>query len=162
MDGITIATFCLVAVTLLLALVGVVQIFVIRKENKLERTLAACNRYESDAIIEGCVRRLREAQNRKEFEGKEKDFQQDIVMVLNYLDTIAIGVQQGLYDENLAWDHTEAIVRKWHDSLLTPDTARAADISLRDYDRLCKMAKRWANVEPRFRRGWRRRWWRST
>ena len=74
MDGITIATFCLVAVTLLLALVGVVQIFVIRKENKLERTLAACNRYESDAIIEGCVRRLREAQNRKEFEGKEKDF----------------------------------------------------------------------------------------
>ena len=76
-------------------------------------------------------------------------------MLLNYLDTLAIGVRQGLYDENLAYDHTNAIVQKWTDALLDHETRKALDIDLRDFDRLHKMAQRWSNVEPRFGR----RWW---
>lgn len=131
-----------------------------RNENKRERTLNACNRYESDVVVEGCVRRLRTAMDSDELKGKERSFRQDAIVLLNYLDTLAIGVQQGLYDENLAFDHTNAIVQKWYDLLLNYETAKTFGIDLKDYNRLCGMAQRWANVEPRFgRRWWKRRHW---
>ncbi len=57
MDGLTIATLALVAVTLLLVVVGVGQIFLIRSENKLERSQCMLA-IRSDAVLENCVRRL--------------------------------------------------------------------------------------------------------
>jgi len=61
MDGLTIATFALVVVTLLLVAVGLAQIIAARADAKRERTLNACTRYESESVMEGCARRLRQA-----------------------------------------------------------------------------------------------------
>lgn len=83
------------------------------------------------------------------------NYRPDEIVLLNFLDTIAIGIQQGLYDENLVYDHTNAIVQRWYDQLLDPNTAKLMRIQVRDYDRLCKLAQRWNTVEPRFGR----RWW---
>jgi len=33
-------------------------------------------------------------------------------VVLNFLDAIAIGIEQGLYIEGLAWDHLDTIVKR--------------------------------------------------
>jgi hypothetical protein len=110
-------------------------------------------------VVEGCLRRLRVALEDNKFAGSDRNFKQDIIVLLNYLDTIAIGVQQKLYDENLAYDHTNAIVQKWYNDFLNCGTAKAVGVDSRDYDHLYKWAARWANVEPRFgRRWWQRRW----
>jgi hypothetical protein len=52
-------TAFLAVFTLFLAIVGWWQIQSLRRENKLERTLAACIRYESDTTIETAVQKLR-------------------------------------------------------------------------------------------------------
>jgi hypothetical protein len=158
MDALTIATAALAAITFLLVAVGTWQALAIRKESRLERTLVACNRYEADVVVERCVRRLRSARTNERFAADPKAYQHDVIMVLNYLDTIAIGVQQRLYDENLAYDHTSTIVQFYFETYLSPEMAKQVGIVPREYDRLCRMAQRWSNVKPRFRRGW--TWWR--
>jgi hypothetical protein len=158
MDGLTIATSALAAVTFLLVAVGAWQVFAIRKENRLERTLTACNRYEADIVIERCVRRLRTARRSGRFAANPAAYEHDAIMVLNYLDTIAIGIQQGLYDENLAFDHAASIVQFYFETYLNPETAKKVGLVPKEYDRLCRMAQSWSNVKPRFRRGW--TWWR--
>jgi hypothetical protein len=90
--------------------VGCWQITALRRESKLERTLAACSRYESDAVIERCVRNLRTARRHRTFDDAPLEFQQDAIVVLNYLDTLAIGIRQKLYNERLAKDHTKEII----------------------------------------------------
>lgn len=138
--------------TLLLVVVGWRQIVVIRNESKMERTLAACNRYESDPIIERCVRTLRLAQANGDFTRNPDHYQHDVVMILNFLDSIAIGIQQDLYDEKLARDHTESIVLYYQDLYLDPSTAKQLDIKPeRDYQRLCELGNGWRTAEPHFK-----------
>jgi hypothetical protein len=146
--------------TLLLVAVGGYQIAAIRKENRMDRTLGACNRYESDLVIERCVRRLRQANSNGHYDKNPKAFEHDVTIVLNYLDSIAIGIQQGLYDEELARDHTETIVKHYYDRYLTDAGAKKAGTLQKDYGRLCAMAQEWSKTHSYFRKAW--TWWRLT
>jgi hypothetical protein len=129
-------------------LMGWYQITQIRKENRVERTLAACSRYESDATVERCVKDLRVAHISGGMVNlTPQEHQHQAVVVLNFLDTIAIGVEQGLYLDPLARDHMESIVRTWTDFLLEPKAATALGIERRDYGCLVKLAKRWDQNE---------------
>jgi hypothetical protein len=76
MDGLTIATAALAAITFLLVAVGAWQALAIRKESRLERTLVACNRYEADVVVERCVRRLRSARTNERFAANPRAYQQ--------------------------------------------------------------------------------------
>ena len=144
--------------TLLLVIVGGRQITAIRNENKMERTLTACNRYESDPIIERSVRTLRLAQTNGDFKKDPKSFEHDVVIILNYFDSIAIGIQQGLYDEKLARDHTDSIVKHYCELYLNLEIANRLDIRPdRDYERLCQMAQNWGKTQPYFQVN--PRWW---
>jgi hypothetical protein len=72
------------------------QMETLRSENKIERTLTACSRYESDVTIERCAGTLRLAHNSETYEKDPKQYQHEVIIVLNYLDTIAIGIEQQL------------------------------------------------------------------
>src|ERR1700758_1325079 len=66
-----------------------------REEAKIERTLAACSRYESDVVIERCVRELRLSYESGLCANDPCKHKHEIIMVLNYLDSLAIGFEQG-------------------------------------------------------------------
>ena len=83
-------------------------------------TIKACERYNFDPVIEAATHRIWEKSNKgTDYKRPEVD-QRDLVVVLNYLDGIAIGVGQGLYIENLVKDHIGPLfdhaVTKYFDS----------------------------------------------
>jgi hypothetical protein len=123
-----------------------------RAEAKVERTLAACSRYESDAVIERCVRRLRCAHD-EGIQGVElRKFQHEIIMVLNYLDSLAIGFSQGLYDEKLAKDHMSAIVKMYRERFLDKEQLlKSLDIDPGNYHCIINLAKKWSAKPPAYR-----------
>jgi hypothetical protein len=79
-------------------------------ENRKWKTLDICAQYELNHDLSEAANYLRKFY----FDGSQKDLDATKAaakLVLNYLDGIAIGVEQGLYIEALAKDHLRAIVR---------------------------------------------------
>ena len=107
-----IGTLLLAAVTAALVAVGIYQILAVRAENKKAQTLAACSNWEQNPNIYDAQQKLWAASESGELERDPKKFRPQLNVVLNFLDAIAIGIEQGLYIENLAWDHLDAMVRR--------------------------------------------------
>jgi hypothetical protein len=68
-------------------------------------TLKACERYNTDPVLEKATMRLWYASNGTTDYKLPGVQQRDIHILLNYLDGIAVGVGQGLYIETLVKDH---------------------------------------------------------
>jgi hypothetical protein len=80
-------------------------------ENKKWKTLEICAHYELNDKISDSAKNIFIAFSKGEAdEGACKAISRDAVVILNYLDGIAIGVGQGLYIEELARDHLKNIV----------------------------------------------------
>jgi hypothetical protein len=71
-------------------------------------------------------------------------------VILNSLDAIAIGIDQGLYIENLAWDHLDAIVKRHVKSFVDSGLIEKAGMEREDYLRLLDLRDRWLRARPRF------------
>lgn len=141
----------LATVATILVAVGVVQIQSTREEAKRSRTLAACDRYDTDPVLDGALHRLLEGRLSGELERNASYFKSDIATVLNYLDGISIGIEQGLYIDGLAYDHLKDIVK--HTASLYLDdatTIRAARMDPGNYTRLKALRDRWVQDAPRF------------
>lgn len=121
-----------------------------RNAAKIERTLAVCSRYESDLTIERCVRRLRRPFDDLSLFANPGSFKHELVMVLNYLDTIALGIHQNLYDESLARDHIGPIVLDYG-RLLNLETFSRLGKNLDDYHCLTRLVQRWRERELAFK-----------
>jgi hypothetical protein len=72
------------------------------------------------------------------------------MIVLSYLDGIAIGVGQGLYEEDLARDHLHQIVKAQIDNLLSPEAASRFGLDKNDYAFLTAMDLKWRQSKPFF------------
>jgi hypothetical protein len=123
-----------------------------RHEAKIERTLAACSRYESDVVIERCVRTLRGVYDAGTYPQQAVGLKHELVMVLNYLDSIAIGFEQQLYLEDMAKDHIAPIVRMYYEQYMQ-DRAnlKAVGIDPNNYSSLYQIAEKWGKSVPGFR-----------
>jgi hypothetical protein len=106
---IAVGTVSLAAFTAILVAVGIYQILGVRKENKKTQTLAACGNWEQNPNIYDALQKLWAASESGELEREPRKFRPQLNVVLNFLDAIAIGIEQGLYIENLAWDHLESV-----------------------------------------------------
>ena len=106
-----VGTLALAAVTALLVGVGIYQILAIRAENKKSQTLAACGEYDLNPNVYASLQILWAALESGELDREPKKFRPQLNTVLNFLDSIVIGIEQGLYIETLAWDHLELIVK---------------------------------------------------
>jgi hypothetical protein len=120
-------------VTLILVLVGGWQIASIKRQNRRWRTLEACNCYHLDPSLRESLRKLREARDGGTLAGNERAFRVEIVTVLNYLDSIAIGIYQGLYLEGLARDHIQPMVNAHVRQYLRDGVPDRVGISEQDY-----------------------------
>lgn len=131
--------------TLGLLAVGYRQIRGIRDEALRERTLEACNQYDTNAIIHSTRRRLRVAQENGAMVAAPRKYRFDVITLMNYFDSIAIGIEQGLYLRELAQDHLEHILLKHVGEYLTEDMAKKLDIDLNDYRHVLKLKTRWTD-----------------
>lgn len=104
-----IGTVVLAIVTLALAMVGISQIRVVARQQRKWTTLQACDRYDSDPIINAAHDVLWKHIN----VGAQSSVEltHAALRLLNYFDAIAIGIDQGLYIDELAHDHIGNIVR---------------------------------------------------
>jgi hypothetical protein len=152
-----VATFSLAAFTALLVAVGIYQILAIRAENKKAQTLAACSSYEQNPNIYDALQKLWAALESGELDREPRKFRPQLNVVLNFLDAIAIGIDQGLYIEDLAWDHLDAIVRRHVKIFIDSGIIEKADFERVDYIRLIDLRDKWLRARPKFRDV---SWWR--
>jgi hypothetical protein len=111
---VAISTFLLVLATVTLVVVGVLQVSSIRKEAKTARTLAMCDRYDTDPVLDRCVRALNKAKAAGgDFSENPGNYADEVSTVLNYFDSLAIGIERGLYDESLAHVHNRDILSEY-------------------------------------------------
>jgi hypothetical protein len=111
-EWIAFGTVFLALSTAVLVGVGIYQILGVRRENKIAQTMAACSNWEQNPNIYDALQKLWAASESNELGRDPRKFRPQLNVVLNFLDAIAIGIEQGLYIENLAWDHLDAIVRR--------------------------------------------------
>jgi len=146
-------TVILAGLTILIVVVGWIQLHSIRKEGDKARTLAICDRYNFDPILDASARRVSPILDpNSDFRKASANYKSDVVTVLNYLDSLAVGITQGLYIEALARDHTERILCAHYDELLGPSkivTIQGVDV--KDFQSLKELAEKWSKAPPQYR-----------
>jgi hypothetical protein len=148
------ATVLMSAATFVLVVVGVYQIISIREEAKRTRTLSACDRYDTDPVIDRSLRNLATARADGSLENTPRLYKSDITTVLNYFDSVAIGIEQGLYIDALARDHIEGILKTHFNQYLGPSFRKETEINQEHFQRLNLLYQRWSHDPPRFGKGW--------
>lgn len=148
--------------TFALVFFGVVQIISARREAKINRTLAACDRYDCDPVLDATCRRLAEARESGDLAANPQKYRLDLYSILNYLESIAIGVRRGLYHHEVVKDYMRPIIVGCHEEYIlsglvlralpaTP-VAGAGDPS-DDFDKMIELVAKWSRPPP-----WYKRW----
>ena len=143
--------------TVAVFITGLIQIRSIRDEGRRSRTLDICDRYDFDPILDHALRELRQAKSDGSLDKDPKALRLQVSTLLNYLDGIAIGIEQGIYIEDLVRDHLEGICKKHVHEYLADDITRRMEVDRRDYSRLVSLIGSWNNRQTRFQGG-RMRW----
>ena len=118
-------------------------------ESKKWRTLEICAQYELNDNLANSAKNIFIAFSKGEpDEATCKAIERDAVVILNYLDGIAIGVGQGLYIEELARDHLKNIV-EYHVSKLLKSSSKPIfkEIDENNYLFLIDMNSKWARSQ---------------
>ncbi len=150
-DWTAIFTAATAAATMALAIVAWYQISQATHQTKGWQTLAACEKYESDAVLDRCARRLFFARKSGSFATDPPSYRVDVTTILNYLDGLAIGIDQNLYVKEIVRDHLEPII-KWHvDTYLNPSQADKIGIQRTEYARLIELCEGWNKAPPSYR-----------
>ncbi|MCA8932829.1 MAG: hypothetical protein KDA49_10210 [Rhodospirillaceae bacterium] len=105
------------AMASILAIVGVRQLQAIAAQitaagdqQKKLASLRACERYDTDPIIEQATKSIWDKRLGPNDYSNARAYQRDIINLLNYLDSLAIGVEQDLYAEDIVRAHMEPVV----------------------------------------------------
>ena len=122
--------------------------------------MAACGSYDQNSNIYDALQKLWAAIESGDLESEPRKFRRQMNVVLNFLDAIAIGIEQGLYIENLAWDHLDAIVKRHVKRYIDSGLIEKAGMEREDYLRLIDLRDRWQRAKPKFRDAPRWRFWR--
>jgi len=141
-------TFFVFVATGGLAIIAGWQIIAARVENRKTQTLEACGRYDTDPIIFDCHKKLIVAKNYKKRDdaalvARASELRLEVLTILNFLDAIAIGVQQGLYIKDLARDHISPIVRKHVAEFVEGGVLEAMDCPIESYKALIALDREW-------------------
>jgi hypothetical protein len=145
-----IGTLSLAVATLALIAVGVWQIRSVRDEAKRSRTLMACERYDLDPVLDRSCRRLVQAKDSGDLEKYPRVFRADIWSILNYLESLAIGIERDLYLEPIVKDYMSDILAGYIEEYITGGLAqRAAEGDIvgqveRDYAGIIKLNRKWS------------------
>jgi hypothetical protein len=149
----------LAAATTLVVVVAAWQIMALRRQAKGWQTLAACEKYDLDPVLDRCARKLAKAGTKKIRKNPER-YKVEMITVLNYLDGVAIGIEQNLYVESIAWDHLEPMLIDHVTTHLTGPKAAVFGFDQQEYARLIKLSNKWREKLTRFTDRWSWFFWR--
>ena len=111
--------YCLLTAGLLVF--AIYQVLSTRRDAKINRTLAACDRYDIDPIIDGVARRISAAWDDGDLKSNPAKYKTDLYSIFNYFESIAIGVARGQYDADIVRDQLEHIMTAYVDDLILSD-----------------------------------------
>jgi len=109
-----------------LALFGIKQLKTLKNQVKIQadqlkiqgerekkwHTVAACERYSSDPILHDVTKSIwKKSNNGSDYTGYT-DLDHDIIQTLDYLDSLAVGIEQDIYDEVIIKDNLKEVVYK--------------------------------------------------
>lgn len=137
-------TAFLVLATAALAVIALMQIRAAREENRGTQTLVACGNYDLNEVIFSSHRTLLKAKDEGRLLTDARALRLEITNILNFLDAIAIGIDQKLYVEDLAYNHLHAIVAKHIRELIDSGVAEKAGCSKENYATLLTLNGRWS------------------
>jgi hypothetical protein len=132
--------------------VAVAQITSTREENRRTRTLLACDRYDTDPILDACLRRLSAARENGTPMSNTSQNRLDITSVLNYLDGIAVGISQGLYIEAIVRDHLGPIMDVHYNQYLTAGTPQLFGLDVQHFQHLNALCHKWSQPQAHYNR----------
>jgi hypothetical protein len=89
---------------------AVYQVLSAREDAKINRTLAACDRYDTDPVLDAVARRLADSYDDGSIAANPKEHRVDLYSIFNYFESIAIGVSRGQYDEDIVKDQLSPII----------------------------------------------------
>ena len=146
-----VAAVAYTVLTLFLVVFAAVQIRSARKDAKINRTLTACDRYDTDLLLDRAARRLLMAPD--SLGDNPGKYRFDLESLLNYFETIAIGVRSGFYDEVIVRDQLERIfLKKVEQYLLSgiADDAKVADEkpAKEEYEETINLYRKWSQTAP--------------
>lgn len=123
-----------------LAFVAWQQLREIKRAQRNWATLQACDRYDLDPIISATVKELKRYEfaddaTRIDLRQSTKD---NATRLLNFLDAIAIGIEQGFYNREIVRDHLFRIMQDWVDLFKVWPIDYSADEIRRHFPALCK------------------------
>jgi hypothetical protein len=129
------------------------QISALRTQQQGWETLKACERYDSDAVLNEALKKLRDARDSGELEKNPRPFRLEITTIMNYLEGVATGIEQGFYDARIVRDHLEPIMRFHAGEVLNPIMLRRLEVHADDFDRVKRLPDSWdAARRPWFKR----------
>ena len=138
-------TILLAFLTLFLIVVGGFQVHQVRKEGRNNRTLSVCERYDIDPVLSQSLRRLALARSEEgDLACNPGKYRFDVITILNFLDSLAIGIDRKLYDEKIARDHYNQIIKYHYEQYLGPSCKYSiADVRIQDFGCLKRLYDRW-------------------
>lgn len=113
-----------------------------RIQNREWKTLDICGEYERNPTIEGAARRIYEAKRFGVLTAESHA--RDAIIILNYLESIAIGIEQKLYSDPLARQHLQPIVSAHVMSFCNEQDDLG--IGLGNFERVIALNKRWSGL----------------
>lgn len=133
--------------TVIIAVVGLRQLKKITEQTKAANdqkkkwaSIAACERYDSDPILDEATKVIWNKRQSPTDYSNVKEYEREVIILLNYLDSLAIGVEQKLYFETIIRDHMEPIINHAVEKFLLVDPCI---FNKKDLQALVDLYNRW-------------------
>jgi hypothetical protein len=124
-----------------------------RAEAKRTRTLEVVSRYDHDPVLDRALRRMARARDSRQLFDNTRLYRTDIVAIMNYFESIAIGLQQDIYIAEMVRDYMESIVRSHIDEIEKEKIFDKIGSDPDDFEHICALNKRWKKSQMHFKGG---------
>lgn len=138
-----VATIVLAGVTLALVIVGRNQLNSIRDEAKKSRTLAVCERYDTDPVLDAALRNLWKGWRSREIHHNPRAFSIDLAALLNFLESICSGIDADIYDDGIVKRYFQDTFRIHVEDYVTRGLADRMGIEPSSYSRMVALSSLW-------------------
>jgi hypothetical protein len=147
-----VAAFVTASMTVVIAIVGLRQLRKITEQTRIAgenqkkwASIAACERYDSDPVIEEATKFIWQNRNGPNDYSNISEYKREVIVLLNYLDSLAIGIGQKMYFEDIIRDHMEPIIKHAVENFVLP-----GHFPRKDLQSLIRLYERWEERPPRF------------
>jgi hypothetical protein len=143
------AAYCILTAGLLAF--AVYQVLSTKEDAKITRTLAACERYDIDPVLDQITRRISIAYNNGSLHTNPERYAVDLNSLFNYFESLAIGVARGHYDADIVRDQFETIMNSHIESMNGIGNWSSGPAGLKDiddFDKMMALNEKWKNTVP--------------